>query len=485
MNPNDLQVQFETSPAIRLLQARNAPWVVGFLYERFKKSHAITIPHSELLSALKLYQERLLEEGIDGLRDKPDEYLRDWTSPDKRWLHRFLESGRDEPMYQLTSHSETVIEFLQRAVQQDLTFVGTESRLRVVMQALEQLLVGASDDRELRLQHLREQQDRIAHEIEEIERHGRIETFAPTRIREQFSLAVRMLRELQGDFRAVEEKFKVITRQVQQGQVKGLDSRGGILADALGAEDELKQQDQGISFFEFVKFIQSPQQQDKLQTVIRQLLKLEVLADQSAGLETIRYMVKQLLDEAEQVLRTTRRLSASLRRLLDRRTSDERQRVAELLRQIRVLVTAMSDQPPRQIGIDVDDALEMAAPLSRTNWSPQSQFEQVDLAEQIVDEALRRELFRKFQQMRPIPWNAMRQRIRLAIERHGQCTLGQLLEDERAQGLMDVIGYVQIACDDGHLICGDAEEAITLTDCHRGQRAVKIPLITFVAGAGR
>ncbi len=58
-------------------------------------------------------------------------------------------------MYQLTPHTESVIEFLQRAMQQDLTFVGTESRLRVVMQALEQLLVGASDNPELRLQHLR------------------------------------------------------------------------------------------------------------------------------------------------------------------------------------------------------------------------------------------------------------------------------------------------------------------------------------------
>ncbi len=294
-----------------------------------------------------------------------------------------------------------------------------------------------------------------------------------------------MLRELQGDFRAVEEKFKEITRQVQQRQAKGLDSRGGILSDALGAEDELKEQDQGISFFEFVKFIQSPLQQDKLQTLIRHLLRLEALADQSSGLETIRHMVKKLLDEAEQVLRTTRRLSASLRRLLDRRTHDERQRVAELLRQICLMAAAMSDVPPRQIGLEVDDALEMAAPFSRTNWSQQTQFAQVELKEQIVDEVLRRELFRKFQQMRPIPWNAMRQRVRQAVERHGQCTLGQLLSDERPEGLMDVIGYVQIACDDGHLVRGDAEEEITLTDGNRPPRSVKLPLITFVSGTDR
>lgn len=171
-------------------------------------------------------------------------------------------------------------------------------------------------------------------------------TFAPTRIREQFGLAVRMLKQLQGDFRAVEEKFKEITRQVQHRQVQGLDTRGGILGDALGAEDELKRQDQGVSFFEFLRFIQSPQQQDRLQAIIQQLLHLRELAEQSEGLETIRHMVRGLLDEAKKVLQTTRRLSSSLRRLLDTRTQHERRRVTEVLRQIRVLAASMSDDPP-------------------------------------------------------------------------------------------------------------------------------------------
>ena len=125
---------------------------------------------------------------------------------------------------------------------------------------------------------------------------------------------------------ASEEKFKEITRQVQHRQVQGLDSRGGILGDALGAEDELKRQDQGVSFFEFLKFIQSPLQQDRLQAIIQQLLTLRELAEQSEGLETIRHMVRGLLDEAEKVLQTTRRLSSSLRRLLDTRTQHERRR---------------------------------------------------------------------------------------------------------------------------------------------------------------
>eukprot|EP00456_Euglypha_rotunda_P073958 TRINITY_DN674_c0_g5_i1.p2 TRINITY_DN674_c0_g5~~TRINITY_DN674_c0_g5_i1.p2 ORF type:complete len:487 (-),score=110.87 TRINITY_DN674_c0_g5_i1:369-1829(-) len=484
MTPEELQIYFDTSPAIRLLQATYAPHVVCFLHERFKQARTIDIPHSELLPALASYQERLHDAGCATLHDKPEEYLREWSSPEKRWLHRFLEAGRSEPIYQLTPHSEQVIEFLERALQQDLAFVGTESRLRMVMQTLEELVIGASDDPEVRLKHLREEQALIARQIEDIEQHGRVTTFAPTRIREQFALAVRMLKQLQGDFRAVEEKFKEITRQVQHRQVQGLDSRGGILGDALGAEDELKKQDQGVSFFEFLRFIQSPLQQDRLQAIIQQLLTLRELAEQSEGLETIRHMVRGLLDEAEKVLQTTRRLSSSLRRLLDTRTQHERRRVTELLRQIRVLAASMSDDPPRNVGLEVDQALEMCAPLSRTNWSPPARFEQVDLTEHVADEELRRAVFRAFLQLRPIDWNGMRQRILQAVRPRGRCTLGELLANEPPTGLVDVLGYLQIACDDGHLVRPDATEEIVLPPSDDDPRtlALIVPLVTFIAG---
>ena len=482
MTPDRLQIHFDTSPAIRLLQAKSAPLVVCFLYERFKRTHAIALPHSELLAAIVAYQERLQEVGCEGLRDRAEEYLRDWSSPEKRWLHRYLEAGRSEPLYQLTSHSETVLEFLERAMQQDLTFVGTESRLRLVMQTLEELVIGASNDPAVRLRHLREEQTRIAREIEAIEKHGEVKPFAPTRIREQFGLAVRIQKQLLGDFRAVEEKFKEITRQTQQRQARELDSRSGILGDALGAEDALKRQDQGVSFFEFLKFIQSPQQQDRLQAVIQQLLHLQDLADQAEGLEAIRQMVRGLLDEAEKVLQTTRRLSASLRRLLDTRTHHERKRVSELLRQVRVLAASMSEDPPRQIGFEIEAAIDISTPWSRTNWTSPARFQQLDLTDHVTDEALRREVFRQFQQLRPIDWNLMRRRIRQAVGTRGRCTLRELLQLEPPTGMVDLLGYLQIACDDRHLVRADASEQFIVADGER-RVAVTVPLVTFVNGA--
>ena len=251
---------------------------------------------------------------------------------------------------------------------------------------------------------------------------------------------------------------------------------------ALGAEDELKSQDQGITFFEFLKFIQSPQQQDRLRDIIGDLLRMRELADQSEGLETMRHMVRGLLDEAEKVLQTTRRLSASLRRLLDTRTQQERRRVTDLLRQIRVLAARMSDDPPRQIGFEIDGAIDISAPMLRTDWSPPVTFEQIDLTEHVADEELRRELFRQFQQLRQIDWNAMRRRIHQAVKERGHCTLRDLLNEEPPEGLIDVLGYLQIACEDGHQVRADASEEVILPDGDLGLLALTIPLVTFVEG---
>jgi Protein of unknown function (DUF3375) len=142
----------------------------------------------------------------------------------------------------------------------------------------------------------------------------------------------------------------------------------------------------------------------------------------------------------------------------------------------------MSADPPRHIGIDIDDVIEISAPMSRANWSPPVRFEQIDLKDHIADETLRRELFRQFQQLRPIDWNTMRRRIRQAVEPRGRCTLGELLQDDPPGGLIDVLGYLQIACDDRHLVGTDATEEIVVPDGELGLLAVTVPLVTFIAG---
>ena len=457
--------------------------MVAFLYQRFKRARAISIPHSELLPALVSFREEVQESFPEVLRDRPESYLTDWC--EKRWLRRAHEVGRSEPVYQLTPQTEEVIEFLDRALRQDLAFVGTESRLRTIIELLEALVVGSSEDPAVHLSDLRRRQAELEKQIERIERDGIITPYGPTRIREQFAHAVDLLKQLQADFRAVEEKFRQITQQVQQRQVLGMDSRGGILGGALDAEDALKREDQGVSFFAFLSFIQSPQQQDRLHAIIQQLLKIRELAEQIDGLETVRRMVPVLLAEAEKVLQTTRRLSATLRRLLDARLQRERRRVAELLREIQAFAAAMNAGPPREtVRLEVDAEIDLSSPLSRTDWQPPAQFEQIDLRTHVPDSDDGFELFRALAQLRPIDWIAMRRRIHEALCRHERLTLRRLVEEfHPTAAVIDVVGYLETAHEQGHVISREATEHILISPRDGDDRTLLVT-VTFVRRVG-
>ncbi|MEQ9410887.1 MAG: DUF3375 domain-containing protein [Fuerstiella sp.] len=485
MDASTLLLHFDSSPAIRLLRAQNAPYVIGFLYGQFKQPGIITIPQSELLPALGTFREDLQQSYPDALRNKPESYLADWCSRDKLWLHRFLEAGRDEPVYQLTPHSEEVIEFLDQLLRKDIGFVGTESRLRLVIDTLQQLVVGASDDPTIHLEELQKQKRAIEQQIEKITRGEAVQTFSPTRIREQFGLAVTMLKELQRDFRAVEERFKDITQDVQQKQIRGMDSRGGILGEAMDAEDALRTDDQGVSFYEFFRLIQSTEQQRQLRHIIQRLNEMKELAEQTEGLQTVRRMMPLLLSEAAKVTQTERRLSSTLRRLLDAEAHQERQRVAELLREIRGLAAAMAARPPSDsVALEVDECIQLQSPAGRQFWTKPTEFETVDLTLHTSDHDQRQQMFREFAKLHRIDFRAMRSLIHAAAQNRGSVTLGEILEaNPPKSGVMDVLGYLQIASDDGHLIDRDLPEQVVIPGGLQGERSllVTVPRVTFVA----
>jgi len=483
MTSKRLRDLFDHSPAIRLVRSSNAPLVVEFLTSQFKQSGRITRLHSELLSGLREFQAELRHKRIRGLSEKPEAYLNAWCAKDTRWLHRFLEADQPEPVYELTPDSEAAIAFTDRMLQQEMGFVGTESRLKLVIDTLADLTVKSSTDPEQRLEHLRAEQSRLTQEIEQIESDGLVESYRPAQIRGRFGTAVAMLKQLQGDFRAVEERFRRITREVQQRQHQQPNSRGRILQYALDAEDLIRKDDQGVSFHEFVRFILSPAQQEKLQSVVHQLNNINELTNQTDGLERIRHMVPSLLAEAEKVMRTSQRLSTTLRRLLDTRSHRERQKVSTILGDIRSMAVALSNNPPRDIGIDVETSPDVACPLARQFWIEPAEFERVDLTEHAVDDRRRIEAFQSLAQMQRIDWRGLRSRVADAVARYETPTLARILDDHPPQsGIAEVLGYLQIAHDDGHYISIEAEEEIVIPadDPNRKSIAVTVPLVRFM-----
>ena len=416
-----LLVYFETSPAIRLLNATvNAPFIINFLQIQFKRDSNLSVDHSELLVSLGSYLEDIQEEYPDALQGQTDRYLSDWCSNDTRWLKRYYEPGSDEPKYSLTAHTEDVLAFINNVIDKDLGFVGTHSRLHLIINTLQDLVITGSDDPETRLEHLRKQQEKIDEQIKQIQENDEVDKEPPALIRERFNTAIGLLRQLQGDFRQVEENFKDITIQIQQRRAEQASSPGEILGFALDAEDELNSQDQSVSFNQFANLILSPVESEKLSALIKQIIHLKELSAERKGLDSIQGMIPSLLREATSVMRTEQRLSGALRRLVEGQSREESQRLSETLTEVRAIASQISEISACQnIELSVDMLPKLASPICRTFWQPTEEFESVDMVDVGADPDELAHAMMQFGQLSRINWRAMRELIKKELDAQG------------------------------------------------------------------
>lgn len=472
---------FDASPTARLLRSDNAPLVLDFLHRVFKSGELISIGQSDLRIRLSSYQEEIHATEPSLIPGPPERYLTHWV--DSGWLQRFLEAASVEPQFQLTRYAEEAIQFVDSAVTRGSNLVGTESRLRLVIDTLEDIVRGASADPDRRLDYLKAQRSAIDEEIRAIESGKSVQIYRPAQIRERFQNAVDLLRALQSDFRAVEERFQTIAREVQQHQSSSADSRGQILGHALDSEDLLKQQDEGISFFAFVSFLFSPTQQAALRKNIDEIQHLAALADQHDSLARIRRMVPSLLAEAEKVMRTTARLSATLRRLLDARASAHRIRLANVLRDIRKQAMLLrGGDACKSIQLSVDTEADLHSPMARTFWVASQEFESHQLSEQVIDPKHARAMASAFARLQRLDLRKLRGQIRELTQDGAETSLVELLQTWPLQGgVIDLLGYLQIAHDDSHLIDTARIDQITINQPRGRDRAlmVSIPHIVF------
>lgn len=479
---DSIQTFFDASPAARLLRSDLAPLVLDFLNRVFKSGELISIGLSDIRSRLLLYQEEIRDTDPSSLSGPPERYLTQWA--DAGWLKRFLEAGSAEPQFQLTRFSEEAIQFVDAASAKNANLVGTESRLRLVIDTLEDIVRGASADPDKRLDYLRTQRELIDREIEAIESGKSVQAYRPAQVRERFQNAIELLRGLQSDFRAVEERFQSIAREVQQLHSSGSDSRGQILGHALDAEDLLKEQDEGISFFAFVSFLLSPTQQAALRKNIEEIQQLSALTDQQDSLSRVRRMVPSLLAEAEKVMRTTTRLSATLRRLLDAKAAAHRVRLATVLRDIRKEAIRLRGEPTtcQSIELSVETEAEIDSPMARPFWSLPPEFKQQELTSQITDPSQAKSIASAFAKMQRLDLRKLRSHIREATLEGESRSLAELIaEQPLTGGVIDLLGYIQIAHDDGHSIELHCTEQITISE-PRGRKAplmVSVPRIVF------
>ena len=85
------------------------------------------------------------------------EYLNDWVSPERAWLRRYFADG-DEPLVDMTAEAEQAITWVTQLT--DRSFVGTESRLRNLLDLLDDLARALETDADRRVADLERRRPR-------------------------------------------------------------------------------------------------------------------------------------------------------------------------------------------------------------------------------------------------------------------------------------------------------------------------------------
>ncbi|MEL6552827.1 MAG: DUF3375 domain-containing protein [Cyanobacteria bacterium J06621_11] len=486
MEYEQIKYELENSATLKLMRSGNIALVASFLYRQFKVAQRVSIPQMELEEKLTDYLEYLRSIYSEISTSKSAKtYLNDWINAQllRKTFEKNAESG-DDPVFSLTAEAEKALAWLEELQQRD-EFIGTESRFLQILALLKEIEEGSTVDVETRIEQLERDRDRIQQEIDTIRATDTVDTFNETQLRERFMSANSLTRQLMSDFRAVEQKFRELTRKVQDDQL-GVDSRRGtVVGKVLDADDALKESDQGRSFYTFFNFLMSESKQQALKDSIRAIYELGELRSLTRNYGFLRRIVRNLLNSADHIVQSNQRLTEKLRQMLDERNVRENRRVAALIVDVqrlsrKIAPEVMDDNAFWHLEGDPKINLVMERPLHPLEDSEAPTFANVDFSE-LPDDDLIAELDQLAQQFY-VDETLLAQRIDRALEDREQIALLELVDwFPITQGLPEIVAYLALATQsERHSVTSSTIEQLQIEGVTPdSQLQLKLPQVIF------
>ena len=480
MEYEQIKYDLENSPHIKLLRSRNAPFTISFLYQQFKQKQQISLPESELVKKLEDYIEFLRENEPDAYSRSPKEYLNQWC--DDSLLRKIYKPDSDDPVLELTPTTEKVITWLEDLEQKE--FIGAESRFLQIFGLLKEIRDNSTQDIETRIQQLEQERDRIQQEIDKIKQTGTVENYNRTQIQERFDFANSLARQLIADFRGIERNFRDLTKKITTARLEVHANKGSILDRVLDADEELRESNQGKSFYTFFKFLQSDSKQQELEALIEAVYDLETLSASDPRYESLRRIKTRLIQEAQYIVQSNYRLAEKIRQILDESNLQENRRVGELIREVQSLALKIAENSPLERDFWLVEGVPelnvlMDRPLHSLQESPSPSFSldfdnlpELDFG-QNLNEIYHQVYVDEIQ---------LRERLEKILATRDEITLAELIQlYPISQGLAEIVAYLVIAKEeDPHEINMTNFESIDINSVElEGKLHLTLPQIIF------
>ncbi|EGD57105.1 DUF3375 domain-containing protein [Gordonia neofelifaecis] len=464
----------KSNAAWRLLRADNAPLLLSFLGRVFVDDNVREISESALVNLLddELYSlNKRLGEGT--YPRSPKAYLDEWSAPDTGWLRKYYVIESDEPHYDATPAVERAVAWVRSL--RDRGFVGTESRLKTVLELLRQIVYGTTTDSERRLADLHRRRAEIDAEIEAAER-GEFQVLDETSRRDRYQQFADIARALLSDFREVESNFRTLDREMRERIATWRGTKGELLDEIVGSRNIISDSDQGRSFQAFYDLLLSADRLDELDDLVRHAQSLDDVADSDLRLTNIHH---DWLDAGTRAQGTVRRLSEQLRRFLDDQAWLENRRVMDLLRSIESTAYQVRDRRVDDFAHEIDSPtpsvhLPLERPLYRPTTSVEVASDGIEEGEaQGASEAL-------FEQIHVDPAPLI-DSVRHVLRRRDQITLAEVVAERPIeQGLAELITYLSLTDESFTKVFDEqAHESVSWVDDAGAQRTARVPRVIY------
>lgn len=448
MNKATLEMLLASSPALQMLRLKNAHWVLPFLYQIFKIEQKTTVIEEALVQALS-YHLQQQEDDLDILQETHIEFGDDDEARSRKYIlswvqKRILQDTPDAegiPHYQLSAHTEKVFQWLEQL--QERQFVGTESRFKMMFHHLKDLVEYTEDNKQKRLELLKERKANIEKEIKALELGTMMHQYTNAQVQERLHIFNKMCSDLLSDFTEVEDNFKQIHRRIVEQHTKGADQKSTILDFAFHAYDALRESDQGRSFYAFWDFLISRKGQVEWENLTHQLLKVLDQKSIETDKQFLASLKSQLLQKGKKVSQANDRMAEKLSRIITEKEITKHRRLRKQINAIKELAFQLRETDESLPGIEIEEPLNMPFVMDKKlTYLPSEKNIELVQPQAAKEEIADYDRLSKMLNVSVVDKKVLKERVQERLNKKETVTLLEILEKYPLQnGIAEVVTY--------------------------------------------
>lgn len=465
-----------SSPSVRLLKMRSAEFFLVFVKSVFDEERAVGQEKLLMLLENQLDNQELLEEDasmerlVESNDVKAKRLIKDWT--DRGFLTNY-QNEEGEIIYELSSHSNKVIDWIESLKKED--YIGTESKFKTLFSQLKELVEYSNEDREKRIELLRQRKEEIERQIERLEMGEEVEVYEDYQIEPRFNSLNKMAKELLSDFKEVDDNFKDIIKQIYQRQTDN-EQKKDLLSYIFDAYAELKNSQQGKSFYAFWEFLLSAELQkewDELTDTLYKTLEDRQIEAKDMFLKEIK---RHLFDAGEKVSKTNDRMSEKLSLIIRQNERSNVEATKQIIKDIKKLLIEVSKNKEKSDASLRYETIEINLPIERQlTFTPTREVEYMDKPQDSVIGINDLERIGKLYNPYYVDRKILRKRIDEMLKDNGQTTIAEVIANNSGieKGLSELFGYIGILKEYKTAVSTEHTQYITFSE----DKSIEIPEI--------